>query len=59
MNKIFLISSMLIWTFCLVILIIALTNLIPDNPLKPYSLIIGLGFLCITGFIRIGYKKLK
>ena len=59
MTKFFWISAPLIWIISLVILIIALTNIVPDNPLKQYSLIIGLGFVCVTGFIRILYKKLK
>ena len=59
MTKFFWISAPIIWIISLVILIIALTNFVPDNPLKQYSLIIGLGFVCVTGLIRILYKKLK
>jgi hypothetical protein len=59
MNKLFWISAPLIWIISLVILIIALTNIFPDNQLKQYRLIIGLGFVCISGFIGILYKKFK
>jgi hypothetical protein len=59
MTKLFWILAPVVWIACLIILIIALTNLVPDNSLKEYRLIIGIGFLCISGFIGICYKKLK
>lgn len=59
MTKLFWISAPLIWTISLILLIIALTNIIPGNPLKQYSLIVGLGFICVSGVIGILYKKLK
>jgi hypothetical protein len=59
MTKLFWILAPVIWITCLIILIIALTNLVPDNSLKEYRLIIGIGFICISGFIGIGYKKLR
>ena len=40
-------------------LIIALTNIIPDNPLKDYRLIIGISFIAIGGFVREKYKRTK
>ena len=40
-------------------LIIALTNIIPDNPLKDYRLIIGISFITIGGFVRIRYKRIE
>jgi hypothetical protein len=58
MKRIFLISSILAWIVSLIALIIALTNLIPDNPLKEHSLIIGLGFICVSGFIGVVFKNL-
>jgi hypothetical protein len=36
----------------------AFTNLFPDNSLKEYRLVIGLGFICVSGFIGTAYKKL-
>jgi hypothetical protein len=30
-----------------------------NSHFKQYSLIIGLGFICVSGFIGIIYKKLK
>jgi len=59
MTKITWIIALLVWIFGLIILIIALTNLIPNNPFKEYRLIIGLGFLVISGFIGNLYKKQK
>jgi hypothetical protein len=59
MTKLFWISAPLIWITGLILIIIALTNIIPENPLKQYRLIIVLGFFCVSGFIRIFYKKLK
>jgi len=40
------------------ILIISLTNILPDNPFKEYRFIVGLGFIAITGLLKYGYKKL-
>jgi len=59
MTKLFWISAPLIWTISLILLIIALTNIFPNNALKQYSLLIGLGFICISGFIGVLYKKLQ
>jgi len=43
----------------LILLIIALTNPAPENPLKEYRIILGIGFIAISGFIRIAYIKRK
>jgi len=43
----------------LIVLTIALTDLIPENPFREYRLIIGIGFLTISGFIRNAYKNRK
>jgi hypothetical protein len=59
MTKLFWILAPVIWIVCLIILIIALTNLVPDNALQKYRLIIGIGFICISGFIGFAYKKLN
>ena len=58
MKKIFWILSAFIVVAGIIILAIALTNNSPENPFKDYRLIIGIGFLAITGLIRIGYKRL-
>ncbi|TXF79281.1 hypothetical protein [Chryseobacterium sp.] len=58
MKKITLIALAIIWILSLAVLIIALTNLFPDNIFKNYRLIAGIGFVAITGFIRTAYKNL-
>jgi hypothetical protein len=58
MIKLFWIFSSLIWICSLIILIVALTNILPNNPFKDYRLVIGIGFLCITGLIKIIYNRL-
>jgi len=57
MKKIILIALVLIWILSLTLLIIALTDLFTDNIFKEYRLVVGIGFIAITGFIRIAYKK--
>ena len=49
--------AILIWISNFIILIIALTGIIPDNPFKKYGFIIGMGLITITGLMRIEYKK--
>ncbi len=58
MKKITLIILALVWISSLIILIVALTDIFPDNPFKEYRLIVGIGFIVITGFIRIAYRQL-
>lgn len=58
MNKIALVLLALIWISSLVILIIALTGLIPNNLFIEYRLIVGIGFIAITGFLRIAYRQI-
>jgi len=58
MKKIAMITLGLIWISCLIILIVALTDLYPNNPFKEYRLIAGIGFIAITGFLRIAYKQI-
>jgi len=43
----------------LIVLTIALTDLIPENPFKEYRIIIGIGFITLSGFIRNAYKNRK
>jgi hypothetical protein len=57
MKKTILISLTIIWTLCLCILVSALTDLIPNNIFKEYKYIISIGFISITGLIRIAYNK--
>jgi hypothetical protein len=57
MKKYFWILAPLVWIASLVILIIALTNLVTVNPFKEYRLIIGIGFLCLSGLIGTVHKK--
>jgi len=58
MKKIALVFLVLIWISFLIILIIALTDLIPDNVSKEYRLVVGISFIAVTGFIKIVYGKL-
>jgi uncharacterized protein YpmS len=58
MKKTLLILLALVWIVALVVLIIALSNQNSANPFKEYRLIIGIGFIALTGFIRIVHKRL-
>lgn len=58
MKKTILIVFALIWSSSLIILIIALTDLVPNNPFKDYRLIVGMVFLAITGLIGMVYRRL-
>ncbi|WP_139249740.1 hypothetical protein [Mariniphaga anaerophila] len=54
-----LIIIVFIWVFSLLLLIIALTNVIPGNPLQEYKLIVGIGFILITSGLKFAYNKAK
>jgi len=56
-KKVLWVIAIITWMFSLIILVVALTDLFPDNSFKEYRLIIGMGFITVTGFIRIAYKK--
>jgi len=58
MKKSILILMGLVWIAALAVLIVAYTNLVPDNPFVEYRLIVGIGFIVLTGFIRMVYKRL-
>ena len=58
MKRITIIILALIWISSLIILIIALTDIVPNNPFKDYRLIVGIAFLVLSSFIRIAYQKL-
>ncbi len=58
MKKIILIAFAFIWVLSLIILIIALTDLVPNTIFKDYRFIIGIGFLVVSRFLSIAYQKL-
>ena len=58
MKKIALISLVTIWIIALIILIISLTDVLPDSPLKEYRLVSGLGFIAVSGFIPFLWKRI-
>lgn len=58
MKKSILILLALVWIAALVVLIIAFTNQHTDNPFVEYRIIVGIGFIVLTGFIRMVYKRL-
>ena len=51
--------AILAWIANLVILIIALTDVVPNNPFKQYGFVIGLGLVTITGLMRVEYRREK
>ena len=57
MNKTILIFSLIIWLVTLSILIIALTNIWPNETLYNYRLVIGIIFFITTGFLKLTYNK--
>ena len=58
MKKLFWILAPLILIVGTIIFAIAVTNNSPENPFKKYSMVIFIGLLCISGFIRIIYRRL-
>jgi hypothetical protein len=58
MKKLFWIIASLIWIISASLLLIATTNLFPGNPLKEYTLIIGLGLIFVSGVIGSVYRRL-
>jgi len=50
--------SIIIWFISLGLLIIALTDLMPNSSLKEYRFFIGMLFITISGFIRHALQKL-
>lgn len=63
MNKITLIILALVWVSALIILIISLTNLYPNNVFNEHRLTLGIAFIATTGFLKAIYnsviKKVK
>lgn len=58
MKKIILIVLALIWISSLIILIVSLTDIFPNNPFKEYRIIVGMGFIAMSRFLRINYRRL-
>ncbi len=58
MKKIILIILILTWFAGVAILIAALTNTFSANVFQHYRFITGIGFMALTGFIRMIYRKL-
>lgn len=57
MKKITLIIIALVWILALIILIISLTNLYPNNIFREHRLIVGIAFITITGFLKPIYNS--
>ncbi|QCX38155.1 hypothetical protein FF125_06825 [Aureibaculum algae] len=57
MKKATLIIFGLVWIMVLIILIISLTNLYPNNIFREYRLIIGIALLTITGLLKPIYNS--
>ena len=57
MRKAILLSIIAIWIASFVLLVIALTDLVPDNPLKEYSFTIGIGFITVSYLVKLVYRK--
>jgi len=58
MKKLFWIVSSFLLIGITVIFANAVTNNSPFNPFKKYSIVILIGGLAISGFVRIAYRKL-
>ncbi|MEG3656266.1 hypothetical protein V5097_02570 [Arenibacter palladensis] len=56
LKKITLIIIAVLWISSLLILIISLTNLYPENVFKDYRSIVGISFIAITGFLKTVYN---
>lgn len=52
MKTTLLILLALIWVSGLCLLVVALTDLYPSNPLKEHAFVIGIGFIALNGIIR-------
>jgi len=57
MKKTTLIIIGIVWLLALIILIISLTDLYPNNIFSEYRLIIGIAFITITGFLKPIYNS--
>lgn len=59
MNKLLWTVLIMIWSAAFIILIFALTHIEPDYPFSNYKFIIVVGFITITGFMRLLYSRSK
>ena len=57
MKKTALIILAIVWISALIILIISLTNLYPNNVFSEHRLIVGIAFITITGFLKPIYNS--
>jgi len=57
MKKATLIIIGLVWILALIILIISLTDLYPNNIFSEYRLIIGIAFITTTGLLKQIYNS--
>ncbi|WP_258422327.1 hypothetical protein [Aquiflexum gelatinilyticum] len=58
MKKLTKVVLVIVWTLSLAFLIIALTDIYPDNIFKDYKFLVGIGFILITGLISVAFKKI-
>lgn len=58
MKGFILIIIALIWISSLAILVISLTDLYPENLFKEHRLIVGIGFITITGLLKPMYNSI-
>ena len=58
MKKFTLITLAIIWILSLTFLIIVLTGLFPGNIFNNYRLVVGFGFIAMSGFIGMAYRRL-
>lgn len=58
-KKVSWVLAIILWFITLSLLIIALTDLVPNNSLKEYRFFIGIMFITISGFIRNTLVKLS
>jgi hypothetical protein len=58
LKKLSLIFIGIIWISGLIILIVTLTDQIQNAFFKENKLLVGIGFISLTGFTRIAYQRL-
>ena len=59
MNRNTFIMGVIIWIVTLLMLIISMTDFVPDNPLIEFRTILGVAFLTITFMVAFVYRKSK
>jgi hypothetical protein len=58
MKKLYFLLICTVWSLALFILILALTDIYPDNVFQKHRFIVGIGFISLTGFIKIIYNRI-